>query len=93
MADNNPTKTETSGATPFSLSLDHPKLTQTDAESIRTFLQKYDLYCSEVHARALEVTNDDNLAKLVRPVNLKFCIDVDFLRVHCIQIHLVREIL
>lgn len=67
-----------------SLSVDHPRLLSTDAESIRTFLRRYDQYYNTVLSRARQLPTSSSSAgtstlEAVRPVDLKFCVDVEFL--------------
>lgn len=63
---------------PFSLTVEHPRLLETDADYIQTFLRKYDQYCYEVSSRARQISGTD-AAEPVSPVEIKFCVDVDFL--------------
>lgn len=56
----------------------YPRLIRQDAESIRSFMSQYRQYCNEVFARSAQLS-DDSLEPL-RPVNLKFCVDAQFLR-------------
>lgn len=39
------------------ISLDHPRLIRTDPASIRSFLRRYDNYCSTVLAHARQLTD------------------------------------
>lgn len=66
-------------ASVISTSVNHPRLLRTDAESIRIFLRLYDQYKDEVSARALQLTDNGSSTEAVRPVNLKFCVDADWL--------------
>jgi len=60
--------------------VDHPRLEKTDAESIRIFLRLYDQYCNEVTARARQLSTDQGVStEAVRPVNIMFCVDPEFL--------------
>lgn len=74
----NPTKSRVSAQ--VSVTVEHPKLTKADPESIRQFLSLYDQYVNEVQARArqLGIVVTDGAAS--RPVDLKFCVDIEFLK-------------
>lgn len=61
------------------ISLDHPRLVHTDPESIRTFLRRYDQYSTTVLARAKQITSEALSTEAINPVDLKFCVDVEFL--------------
>lgn len=76
-----PTSTTTAGVrtAPFAISVEHPRLICTDAESVRTFLRKYDQYVSELTSRARQLNKCTNVSEPVRAVELKFCVDVDFI--------------
>ncbi len=64
----------------LSTTIDHPKLLKTDAESVRVFLRLYDQYVNEVRSRAQQLGGDKSAAlEIARPVNLKFCVDAEFL--------------
>lgn len=71
--------TATTKASSVSLTLDHPRLLETDPESIRVFLKKYDQYANEVISRARQLRTSSSGTEPVRPVDLKFCVDVEFL--------------
>lgn len=65
------TKSLTNSATPHvPISLDHPRLTEADSQSIRIFLLLYDQYENEVTARAKQTRNQ---------WNYYFCVDVEYL--------------
>lgn len=68
----------TTPAAPFKLTIEHPRLTETDAASIRTFLQKYEQYRYEVTSRTHLISGSDQ-TKTVRPVDIKFCVDMELL--------------
>jgi len=58
----------------------HPRLLRTDADSIRVFLRLYDQYCCEVVARVQKITQSGTvMTESVRPVNLKYCVDPEYL--------------
>lgn len=61
------------------ISLDHPRLIRTDPESIRSFLRRYDQYSTTVLARANQLTKDNLTSEAIRPVELKFCVDAEWL--------------
>lgn len=64
-----------------STSVNHPRLIRTDAESIRIFLSAYDQYAKEVSTRALQLLSTGTAtSEAVRPVNLKFCVDAEYLQ-------------
>ena len=71
--------TGTEKSVPISITVSHPRLVETDAESIRTFLRKYDKYCHEIRSRALQIAGGSGAADAVKPIDLKFCIDVEYL--------------
>lgn len=61
-------------------SVDHPRLTKTDATSIRVFLRAYDQYATEVKERAKQLAAKDVVStEVARPVNLKFCVDAEWI--------------
>ena len=60
-------------------SVDHPRLTATDASSIRVFLRSYDSYVTEVQERARQIVDSSVSTEPVKPVNLKFCVDAEWL--------------
>lgn len=73
---------ETVKAAQVNISLDHPRLVNTDPESIRKFLRRYDQYTNTVLARAKQLSTDASstvTTESVRPVDLKFCVDVEYL--------------
>ena len=69
-----------SATTSFGQIVSHPRLTSTDSASIRTFLAAYDQYVNEVNERAKQLSKDDKVLESVRPVNIKFCIDMEWLK-------------
>jgi len=70
----------TRSAAHVTTTVDHPRLEKNDAESIRIFLRLYDQYCNEITARARQITTDQAIStEAVRPVNIKFCVDPEFL--------------
>lgn len=58
---------------------DHPRLTNTDASSILVFLRSYDLYAIEVKKRACQIVHEDVTTGAIKPVNIKFCVDAEWL--------------
>ncbi len=58
-------------------SLDYPKLLRFDANNVRIFLRAYEVYCSEVLARAAQVGSASTTVP-TRRVNLKFCVDAEY---------------
>jgi hypothetical protein len=71
----------TSSTTKFvSTSVDHPRVTKADSSYIRSFLALYDQYSTEVQERARQLTAQDTVTtEPIRPVNLMFCVDIDWL--------------
>ena len=64
-----------------STSIGHPRLVRTDSASIRKFLGLYDQYCKEITTRALQLAVvDATNTEPVRPVNLTYCVDPEWLR-------------
>lgn len=61
------------------ISLDHPRLIRTDPASIRSFLRRYDQYSTTVLARAKQLTNESLTQEAIRPVELKFCVDAEWI--------------
>lgn len=60
--------------------VDHPRLVNVDAPSIRVFLRAYDQYATEVTQRAKQLVGDNFVtSEVVTPVNLKFCVDAEWL--------------
>lgn len=64
---------------PMKISIDHSRLLETDSESIRIFLRKYDQFSNEVQARSRRLASRSASTGAARPVDLKFCVDVDLL--------------
>lgn len=61
-------------------SVDHPRLSKTDATSIRKFLRSYDQYAKEIEERARQHMKDDSFSgEAVTPVHLKFCVDAEWI--------------
>lgn len=83
MSDDKKTAIKAAAAAPaaatFSFSIEDPHLTDTDSESIRVFLRKYDQYCREVKSRARQIGDGSPSSEVARPANLKFCVDAEFL--------------
>ena len=71
-----PAEPSTGSAISLSATIEHPRLGEHDAESIRTFLRLYDQYVSEVKAKC-EESGNFNLS--CKPVNLAYCLDPDYL--------------
>lgn len=69
----------TTKSAPVTITLDHPRLLETDPEAIRIFLRTYDQYANEVRSRAQQLGSSSSSTEPVRPVDLKFCVDVEFL--------------
>ena len=58
----------------------HPRLLNSDAESVRVFLLAYDQYCREVNARAVQLTvSDAVVTETIRPVSIKYCVDAEYI--------------
>lgn len=62
-----------------STSLDDPHLLETYPESARTFLLRYNHYSTTVLARSKQITTDSLSTEAIKPVDLKFCVDPEFL--------------
>ena len=76
-----PSSTPAANSSKFvATSVDHPRLTEADASSIRVFLRAYDQYATELKERSRQVLSEDSLStEVVKPVNLKFCVDAEWL--------------
>lgn len=61
------------------MSLDHPRLINTEPESIRSFLLIYDQYISTFLARSRQLTPDTLEIEAIKPVDLNVFMDVEFL--------------
>lgn len=58
----------------------HPRLKKTDASSIRTILRGYDRYAKEIEERARQLVGPDTVfTEAVTPVQLKFCVDAEWI--------------
>lgn len=73
------TKIATTKASPISLSVDHPRLLETRPESICVFLRKCNQYANQIIFRARQLGSDTASTKPAQPVDLKFCMDVEYL--------------
>lgn len=62
----------------FTLTVEHPCLTETDAASIPVFLRKYDQYSHELLLRARQIATPED-EDPVRPIDIKYCVDGDLL--------------
>lgn len=70
----------TQGASLVATSGNRPHLLRTDVESIRILPRLYDQYSDEVTAGAQHLTASwSTTTEAIRPVNLKFCIDPEYL--------------
>lgn len=70
-----------SGSQFFAPAVDHPLLTITDAASFRVFLRAYDQYATEVKERGKQLVSIDTVSShVVEPVQLKFCVNVEWLK-------------
>lgn len=67
-------------AAAIGVSLDHPGLVHTDPGSIRAFLIKHDQYNHAVLACARQLTYGSLTTEAVTPIDLKYCVDVEFLQ-------------
>lgn len=65
-----------------SATVDHPRLTKFDSAAIRSFFLHYDQYVKEVSARSRQVQSVGSSSESdpIRPVELKFCVDPDWLK-------------
>lgn len=59
-------------ATEVGISLDHPRLSKTDPESIRAFLRRYDQYANTVLAKAKQLKSSMLTTESIKPLDLKF---------------------
>ena len=60
--------------------VDHPKLLNTDAASIRSFIRSYDQYAKEVEQRAKQLSATMTIStETITPVSIKFCCDVEWI--------------
>lgn len=80
MSNNNPSAVTTQSAQQVSVSVNHPKLNEADPESIRIFLNLYDQYVNEIKARAMQIADSDVTTEAVRPVDLRFCVNIEYLK-------------
>lgn len=64
---------------PASITLGHQRLLDTDGESIHVFLLKYYQYSNESLSRSHELATHISNTEPVRPIDLNFCVYVDFL--------------
>lgn len=64
---------------PISITVDHPRLLETDGESICVLLRKYYQYANMVKNHARQQVSATSTTEPVRPVDFKSCVDVDFL--------------
>lgn len=69
----------TTKVAPVTITVDHPRLLETDPEAIRVFLRTYDQYSNEVRSRAKQLGSSSSSSEPVRPVDFKFCVNVEFL--------------
>lgn len=62
----------------LSLNIDHPRISQTDPESIRIFFNKYDQYSNQLISRARQFPSEagPGIRKIepVLPVDIKLCV-------------------
>lgn len=66
-------------AAEIGISFDHPRLLKTSPEAIWSFLRKYDQYATAVLSRANQLSSPTLTMEAMKSVDLKFCIDVEFL--------------
>ena len=68
-----------SSARYMTTSIDHPKLINTDAAFIRSFLRAYDQYSKELTARANQLIPSDSTisTEAITPVNVSLWVDSD----------------
>lgn len=60
--------------------VEHPLLRRPDSESSRVFLRKYDGYCSELKARASQLSVESSISlEPTGPVALIYCTDAEHL--------------
>lgn len=67
--------------TSLSTTVDHLRLVKQDPSSIRNFIRAYDAYVNEVRSRAKQLVLQGAPAttEISRPVNLKYCVDGEYL--------------
>ncbi len=71
-------QTPTTSASYRAASIDHPRLDEFDAESVRKFLSEYDQYAREIIEFSQQLQRDGAVTtEPVQPVSLKFCVNVD----------------
>ena len=60
--------------------VEHPRLTKTDAASVRLFLRAYEQYAREVNERARQVVGEDVIStEAAKPVQMKYCVNAEWL--------------
>lgn len=64
----------------FKITVDHPRLRDTDAESFSTFMRKYEQYCNELTSGNHQLSYNSLNTEPFRPVELNLCVDVDVLK-------------
>ena len=70
----------TQGTSFVATSVNHPRLVRTDAKLVRRFLRRHDQYSIEVSARAQQlILHGTTTTEAVRPVNLKYCVDSEYI--------------
>lgn len=61
-------------------SVNHPRLSKTDAASICTFTREYDQYAKEIEERARQLVGEHEIStEAVTPVHLKYCVDYEWI--------------
>lgn len=65
--------------TKLGILLDHLRLLKAYSKSIRSFIKRYDQHSTTVVAQANQLALKTLTTEAVKPVDLKFCVDVAFL--------------
>lgn len=72
--------------------VEHPRLTNTDASSVRSFPRLYDQYSKEIEERARQLLVPDTLStEAVSPVHLKFLVDADWIE-YVIELGFIADV-
>lgn len=72
--------------------VEHPRLTKTDAASVRLFLRAYDKYTREVTERARQLTGQETITEeATTPVHLKYCVDGEWLE-SLLDLNLIEDV-
>lgn len=72
-------------------SVNHPRLLEGEACSIRTFFRLYDQYSTTVLQRAQQLVSSNVSYEAMQPVNIKFCVDPELLE-SLIDLNLIEDV-